>query len=197
MYIDVHMDEIDQHDCVIASVPTVLFRWTLLMCIQPQLNVLRWSHRRHTDRFLFVFLRFRLNYAAVLLVLILTVLIETSNAQLRVSTRARVHVDGSSLMMQSAERAPSGDNKQATTVNKQFSRIFYLHEFVKRRVMYTCSSQLNGDGGDGVTCRVIIDPNYFVILDYRGARERRGCKCRAMMSAGESNVRDDGGHLHG
>jgi hypothetical protein len=55
-----------------------------------------------------------------------------------------VHVD---YMMQSF-RATSRDDKQATTVNKQFSHIFYLHECAQKAPVYICLSQLNGDGGD-------------------------------------------------
>ncbi len=50
-------------------------------------------------------------------------------------------------MMQSFCTA-SRDNKQATTVNKQFSHIFYLHECAQKAPVYICLSQLNGDGGD-------------------------------------------------
>ncbi len=51
-------------------------------------------------------------------------------------------------MMQSMTYNSSSDNKQATTVNKQFSNIFYLHEHTKGAYIYICLSQLNGDGGD-------------------------------------------------
>ncbi len=68
-------------------------------------------------------------------------------------------------MMQSFCTA-SRDNKQATTVNKQFSHIFYLHECAQKAPVYIYLSQLNGDGGDWVTWLVIIDTNYFVILYY-------------------------------
>ena len=50
----------------------------------------------------------------------------------------------------------SNDNKQATTVNKQFTSIFHLSEFEKGLCIYiyiyiyvcVCVNQLNSDTGD-------------------------------------------------
>ena len=70
----------------------------------------------------------RLNYASILLVLILSVFAETSNAQQRVRTARRrlfsLRLDSCEFVMQSFSTRPTREHKHATTVNKQFRQIF-------------------------------------------------------------------------
>jgi hypothetical protein len=112
---------IDQLDCIILSL-FFFFFFYLVWCVV-------WYDNQIENINFYLFL-FRLNYASILFVLILSSFIETSNAQRRVCI---TFIFTWTFVMQSFRRTTS-DNKQATTVNKQFRHIFYLHESAKRRL---------------------------------------------------------------
>ena len=132
------MDGIDHLDYVILSLFISFVTVVVYMCtcsvyccflVTREEKKEKQQHLRYSILLTMPSLSSRLNYASILLVLILSVFAETSNAQQRVRTARRrrlfsLRLDSREFVMQSFSTRPTSENKHATTVNKQFRQIF-------------------------------------------------------------------------